>query len=125
MIDVGVVLRLACGRVLSHPRRSCVLPRPLTTRSLWSHVWVTDSVISLPFYDSVVLLAACAARTSRGAPGRGLRGEPRTAPSAHRGSQWANLDVLSGGRMNFRRLSRGGGRRDTRARASCFQHGPS
>jgi alkanesulfonate monooxygenase SsuD/methylene tetrahydromethanopterin reductase-like flavin-dependent oxidoreductase (luciferase family) len=31
----------------------------------WSHAWVADSVLSLPFYDSVISLAARAAVTSR------------------------------------------------------------
>jgi alkanesulfonate monooxygenase SsuD/methylene tetrahydromethanopterin reductase-like flavin-dependent oxidoreductase (luciferase family) len=65
----------------------------------WSHAWVADSVLSLPFYDSVVSLAACAAATSRIRLGvaclasLGLRHPLLVA------QQWANLDALSGGRM--------------------------
>jgi alkanesulfonate monooxygenase SsuD/methylene tetrahydromethanopterin reductase-like flavin-dependent oxidoreductase (luciferase family) len=67
----------------------------------WSHAWVADSVLSLPFYDSVVSLAACAAATSRIRLGvaclasLGLRHPLLVA------QQWANLDALSGGRMTL------------------------
>jgi alkanesulfonate monooxygenase SsuD/methylene tetrahydromethanopterin reductase-like flavin-dependent oxidoreductase (luciferase family) len=71
------------------------------TCSGWDHVWVPDSVLSLPFYDSVVSLAACAAATSRVRLGvaclasMGLR-HPLTVAQ-----QWANLDALSAGRMTL------------------------
>jgi alkanesulfonate monooxygenase SsuD/methylene tetrahydromethanopterin reductase-like flavin-dependent oxidoreductase (luciferase family) len=67
----------------------------------WSHAWVADSVLSLPFYDSVVSLAACAAATSRIRLGvaclasMGLRHPLLVA------QQWASLDALSGGRMTL------------------------
>jgi alkanesulfonate monooxygenase SsuD/methylene tetrahydromethanopterin reductase-like flavin-dependent oxidoreductase (luciferase family) len=67
----------------------------------WSHAWVADSVLSLPFYDCVVSLAACAAATSRIRLGvaclasMGLRHPLLVA------QQWANLDALSGGRMTL------------------------
>jgi len=67
----------------------------------WSHAWVADSVLSLPFYDSVVSLAACATATSRIRLGvaclasMGLRHPLLVA------QQWANLDALSGGRMTL------------------------
>ena len=67
----------------------------------WSHAWVADSVLSLPFYDSVVSLAACAAATSRIRLGvaclasMGLRHPLLVA------QQWGNLDALSGGRMTL------------------------
>ena len=67
----------------------------------WSHAWVADSVLSLPFYDSVISLAACAAATSRIRLGvaclasMGLRDPLLVA------QQWANLDALSGGRMTL------------------------
>jgi len=41
-----------------------------------------------------------------GAPGRGLRGEPRTAPSAHRGSTVGQSRRPVGRAHDFRRLSR-------------------
>ena len=67
----------------------------------WSHAWVPDSVLSLPFYDSAISLAACAAATSRIRLGvaclasMGLRHPLLVA------QQWANLDALSGGRMTL------------------------
>ncbi|HEY0186827.1 MAG TPA: LLM class flavin-dependent oxidoreductase [Cellulomonas sp.] len=67
----------------------------------WSGVWVPDSVLALRFFDATVLLAALAARTSRIGLGvaclstLGLR-QPLVVAQ-----QWANLDVLSGGRVTL------------------------
>ena len=101
MIDVGVVLptRLRPG---SHaPEAVLRIAEAADHTSLWSHVWVTDSVISLPFYDSVVLLAACAARTSRVRLGVACAASLGLRHPLIVAQQWANLDVLSGGRMTF------------------------
>lgn len=67
----------------------------------WSHLWVPDSLLALPFLDSGVLLAALAARTRRVRLGvaclasLGLR-HPVTVAR-----QWADLDALSQGRMQL------------------------
>ena len=64
-VDMGVVLPTRLGpRALSFEALLSIATHA-DQNDAWSHVWVTDSIISLPFYDSVVLLAACAARTSR------------------------------------------------------------
>lgn len=67
----------------------------------WDGVFVPDSVLALRFFDSTVLLAALAARTSRLRLGvaclstLGLR-QPLVVAQ-----QWANLDALSGGRVTL------------------------
>src|SRR2546427_632199 len=67
----------------------------------WDYVWVGDSLLSVPRFESVVPVAACAARTGRVRFGiaclvsLGLR-SPLVV--AH---QWASLDLLSQGRVTL------------------------
>jgi alkanesulfonate monooxygenase SsuD/methylene tetrahydromethanopterin reductase-like flavin-dependent oxidoreductase (luciferase family) len=67
----------------------------------WAHAWVADSVVSLPFYDSVVSLAACAAATSRIRLGVACLASLGLHHPLLVAQQWANLDALSGGRMTL------------------------
>jgi hypothetical protein len=65
MIDVGVVLPTRLRPNPLGPGPVLRIAETADQEAGWSQVWVTDSVVSLPFYDSVVVLAACAARTTR------------------------------------------------------------
>ena len=67
----------------------------------WDHLWVPDSVLALPFYDSVVSLAACAAVTSRVRLGVACMASLGLRQPLVVAQQWANLDALSGGRMTL------------------------
>ena len=88
-------------------------PAPLTPSALmriaetvdgvdgWSHAWVGDSILALPYLNSTVVLGALAARTRRVRIGvaclasLGLR-HPVTVLR-----EWADLDFLSQGRMTM------------------------
>jgi alkanesulfonate monooxygenase SsuD/methylene tetrahydromethanopterin reductase-like flavin-dependent oxidoreductase (luciferase family) len=100
-VDVGVVLPTRLGPHALSFDELLALASAADQDQGWSHVWVTDSIISLPFYDSVVLLAACAARTSRVRLGVACQASLGLRQPLVVAQQWANLDVLSKGRMTL------------------------
>jgi alkanesulfonate monooxygenase SsuD/methylene tetrahydromethanopterin reductase-like flavin-dependent oxidoreductase (luciferase family) len=66
---------------------------------VFEHVWVGDSLMAKPRMESMVLMAAIAARTRRVKIGPACMA---TFPSRHPvylAYQWASLDLLSNGRM--------------------------
>ncbi len=68
---------------------------------VWESVWVGDSILAKPRVDSICLLSAIAARTSRLKLGVACFA---SAPLRHPvllAYQWASLDLLSGGRTIF------------------------
>lgn len=65
------------------------------------HVWVGDSLLSVPRLESTVLLAACAARTRRVRLGVGCLASMGLREPIGLAAQWAALDVVSGGRMTL------------------------
>jgi alkanesulfonate monooxygenase SsuD/methylene tetrahydromethanopterin reductase-like flavin-dependent oxidoreductase (luciferase family) len=65
----------------------------------WGQLWVPDSILALPFYESTVLLAASAARTRRVQLGVSCLASLGLRHPVIVAQQWANLDALSGGRM--------------------------
>ncbi len=65
----------------------------------WGQLWVPDSILALPFYDSTVLLAASAARTRRVRLGVSCLASLGFRHPVIAAQEWANLDALSGGRM--------------------------
>jgi alkanesulfonate monooxygenase SsuD/methylene tetrahydromethanopterin reductase-like flavin-dependent oxidoreductase (luciferase family) len=67
----------------------------------WSHVWVPDSLLSLPYLDSGVLLAALAARTRRVRLGVACLASLGFRHPVTVARQWADLDALSRGRMQL------------------------
>jgi alkanesulfonate monooxygenase SsuD/methylene tetrahydromethanopterin reductase-like flavin-dependent oxidoreductase (luciferase family) len=67
----------------------------------WDYLWVTDSVIALGFYESIVLLSACAARTSRVRLGIGCMSSLGLRHPLLAAQQLANLDALSDGRLTL------------------------
>jgi alkanesulfonate monooxygenase SsuD/methylene tetrahydromethanopterin reductase-like flavin-dependent oxidoreductase (luciferase family) len=62
-------------------------------------LWVPDSILALPYYDSTVLLAAAAATTSRVKLGVACLASLGFRHPVIVAKEWANLDTLSGGRM--------------------------
>jgi alkanesulfonate monooxygenase SsuD/methylene tetrahydromethanopterin reductase-like flavin-dependent oxidoreductase (luciferase family) len=62
-------------------------------------LWVPDSILALPYYDSTVLLAATAATTSRVQLGVACLASLGFRHPVIVAKEWANLDALSGGRM--------------------------
>jgi alkanesulfonate monooxygenase SsuD/methylene tetrahydromethanopterin reductase-like flavin-dependent oxidoreductase (luciferase family) len=101
MIDVGVVLPTRLGPKALAPEDLIGIAELVDSIDGWHHVWVTDSIISLPFYDSVVLLAACAARTRRVRLGVACEASLGLRHPLVVAQQWANLDQLSKGRMTM------------------------
>lgn len=67
----------------------------------WDYLWVGDSLLSVPRLESIVLLAACAARTRRVRLGVGCQASLGLRHPLLFAVQWASLDVLSGGRMTL------------------------
>ena len=101
MIDVGVVLPTRLRPSPLSPAAVLRIAETAEQEGGFDHVWVTDSVISLPFYDSVVLLAACAARTTRIRLGVACQASLGLRHPLIVAQQWANLDVFSQGRMTL------------------------
>jgi alkanesulfonate monooxygenase SsuD/methylene tetrahydromethanopterin reductase-like flavin-dependent oxidoreductase (luciferase family) len=67
----------------------------------WDYVWVGDSLLSVPRFESVVLLAACATRTRRVRLGVGCLVSLGLRNLLVFALQWASLDVLSEGRVTL------------------------
>ncbi len=100
---------LSAGLVL--PTR--VRPRPVAHDELlalaervdagsgWGELWVPDSLLALPYLDSGVLLAALAARTRRVRLGVGCLASLGFRHPVTVVRQWADLDALSGGRVQL------------------------
>jgi alkanesulfonate monooxygenase SsuD/methylene tetrahydromethanopterin reductase-like flavin-dependent oxidoreductase (luciferase family) len=101
MVDVGVVLPTRLGPTALAPEELIGLAEFVDHVEGWHDVWVTDSIISLPFYDSVVLLAACAAFTRRVRLGVACEASLGLRHPLIVAQQWANLDRLSKGRMTM------------------------
>jgi alkanesulfonate monooxygenase SsuD/methylene tetrahydromethanopterin reductase-like flavin-dependent oxidoreductase (luciferase family) len=100
-VDVGVVLPTRVGPNAASHDELLRMAEFVDAHEGWHDLWVTDSIISLPFYDSVVLLAACAARTSRVRLGVACEASLGLRHPLIVAQQWANLDTLSKGRMTF------------------------
>ena len=83
MADIGVALPTRLGTHALTPDELLRIAETADALPQWDHLWVTDSVISLPFYDSVVLLAACAARTQRIRLGVAWRARPAWGSASH------------------------------------------
>jgi alkanesulfonate monooxygenase SsuD/methylene tetrahydromethanopterin reductase-like flavin-dependent oxidoreductase (luciferase family) len=101
MLDVGVVLPTRLGPTALSHEELIGIAELVDRVPGWHDVWVTDSIISLPFYDSVVLLAACAARTQRVRLGVACQASLGLRHPLIVAQQWANLDQLSRGRMTM------------------------
>lgn len=101
MVEIGVVLPMRLGPA-GLPLDAVLRIAESADRIVgWDYVWATDSIISLPFYDSTVLLAAAAARTTRVRLGVACQASLGLRQPLVVAQQWANLDVLSGGRTTL------------------------
>jgi alkanesulfonate monooxygenase SsuD/methylene tetrahydromethanopterin reductase-like flavin-dependent oxidoreductase (luciferase family) len=67
----------------------------------WDYAWVGDSLFSVPRLESVVFLAAIAARTRRLRLGIGCLASLGLREPLSFAVQWASLDVISGGRVTL------------------------
>ena len=65
----------------------------------FEHVWVGDSIMAKPRLESLTLLAAMAARTSRVKLGVSCMASMPSRNPLVFGYQWASLDQISNGRM--------------------------
>jgi len=100
-MSIGVALPTRAIREPAAVRDLLELAELLDRESGWSDLWVGDSILALPFLESMTLLAAVAARTERIGVGiacqatLGLR-DPLLAIA-----QWAGIDQLSAGRATL------------------------
>jgi alkanesulfonate monooxygenase SsuD/methylene tetrahydromethanopterin reductase-like flavin-dependent oxidoreductase (luciferase family) len=100
-LDVGLNLpSRTSGRALDH-QQLLALAEAVDEEASWDSVWVGDSAIGLPFYESIVLLAACAARTHRVRLGIGCMATIGLRHPLLLAQQLANLDALSQGRLTL------------------------
>ncbi|WP_051267065.1 LLM class flavin-dependent oxidoreductase [Nakamurella lactea] len=74
----------------------------------WDSVWVGDSFLAKPRVESIVLLAAIAARTKRVRLGPACMASTPLREPLLLAHQWANLDLLSQGRTIFVACQGGG-----------------
>ncbi len=65
----------------------------------FEHVWVGDSIMAKPRMESMVLMAAIAARTKRVKIGPACMATFPSRNPLYLAYQWASLDLLSNGRM--------------------------
>ncbi len=68
---------------------------------VWDSVWVGDSILAKPRLDSISLLAAVAARSSRVRLGVGCMASTPLRHPVLLAYQWSSLDLMSGGRTIF------------------------
>ncbi len=100
-INAGVVLPTRLGPTAQSYDSLLEMAEFVDSVEGWHDLWVTDSIISLPFYDSVTLLSACAARTQRVRLGVACEASLGLRHPLIVAQQWANLDALSKGRVTL------------------------
>jgi alkanesulfonate monooxygenase SsuD/methylene tetrahydromethanopterin reductase-like flavin-dependent oxidoreductase (luciferase family) len=100
-VNAGVVLPTRLGPTAPSYDSLLAMAEFVDSLESWHDLWVTDSIISLPFYDSVTLLSACAARTQRVRLGVACEASLGLRHPLIVAQQWANLDVLSKGRVTM------------------------
>jgi alkanesulfonate monooxygenase SsuD/methylene tetrahydromethanopterin reductase-like flavin-dependent oxidoreductase (luciferase family) len=100
-LDVGLNLpSRRSGRALDH-QQLLAIAEAVDEEASWDSIWVGDSAIALPFYESIVLLSACAARTQRVRLGIGCMATIGLRHPLLLAQQLANLDALSQGRLTL------------------------
>jgi alkanesulfonate monooxygenase SsuD/methylene tetrahydromethanopterin reductase-like flavin-dependent oxidoreductase (luciferase family) len=100
-VNAGVVLPTRLGPTQHSYESLLEMAEFVDSLEGWHDLWVTDSIISLPFYDSVTLLSACAARTQRVRLGVACEASLGLRHPLIVAQQWANLDALSKGRVTL------------------------
>lgn len=100
-MDVGLTLPT---RSLTNPddvRATLDLATRLDAAAGWSDLWVGDSLLALPFFESMTLLSALAARTERIGLGVACQATLGLRDPLLLAAQWAAADQLSGGRVTL------------------------
>ena len=102
MLELGIVLSNAAVAAGSATADDLLeIAEAADDRPGWDYAWVGDSLFSVPRLESLVLLAACAARTQRLRLGVGCLASLGLREPLSFLVQWASLDVLSQGRMTL------------------------
>ncbi len=83
---------------IAQPRDLLRMAEEAEASGLFEHVWAGDSLMAIPRLESITLLSAIAARTSRIRIGVGCMASLPSRDPIVLAYQWASLDVLSGGR---------------------------
>jgi alkanesulfonate monooxygenase SsuD/methylene tetrahydromethanopterin reductase-like flavin-dependent oxidoreductase (luciferase family) len=100
--DVGIVLaNAAVVTGTATPEELLGIAEVADSAPEWDYVWVGDSLLSVPRLESVVLLSACAARTTRIRLGVGCLVSLGFRDPLLFALQWSSLDVLSRGRVTL------------------------
>lgn len=102
MPEIGIVLANASVVTgTATPEQLLQIAEVADSAPEWDYVWVGDSLLSVGRLESVVLLAACAARTTRVRLGVGCLVSLGLRNPLVFALQWASLDVLSQGRVTL------------------------
>ncbi len=96
---------------IATPRDLLTLADMAEASGVFDHVWVGDSLMAIPRMESIILLSAIAARTSKVKIGTACMASLPARDPIVLAYQWASLDLLSGGRTILGACM--GGRRPT------------
>ena len=84
---------------LTTPEEILQMAEAAESSEAFEHVWVGDSIMAKPRMESITLMAAIAARTSRVGIGVACMASFPSRNPVVLAYQWASLDLLSNGRM--------------------------
>jgi alkanesulfonate monooxygenase SsuD/methylene tetrahydromethanopterin reductase-like flavin-dependent oxidoreductase (luciferase family) len=100
-MTVGLALPSRSLRTPQEVRATLDLAAELDRHAGWSHLWVGDSLLALPFFESMTLMAALAARTARIGLGVACQATIGLRDPLLLAAQWAAVDQLSAGRATL------------------------
>jgi alkanesulfonate monooxygenase SsuD/methylene tetrahydromethanopterin reductase-like flavin-dependent oxidoreductase (luciferase family) len=100
-MTVGLALPTRSLRTPEAVRDVLDLAEALDRHEGWSDLWVGDSLLALPFFESMTLMAAIAARTERIGIGVACQATLGLRDPVLLAAQWAAVDQLSGGRATL------------------------
>lgn len=100
-MTVGLALPTRSLRTPDDVRAVLSLAEALDEQPGWSDLWVGDSLLALPFFESMSLMAALAARTERIGLGVACQATLGLRDPLLLAAQWAAVDQLSAGRATL------------------------
>jgi alkanesulfonate monooxygenase SsuD/methylene tetrahydromethanopterin reductase-like flavin-dependent oxidoreductase (luciferase family) len=100
-MTVGLALPTRSLRTPEAVREVLALAERLDGEPGWSDLWVGDSLLALPFFESMTLMAALAARTERIGIGVACQATLGLRDPLLLAAQWAAVDQLSDGRATL------------------------
>ncbi len=100
-MTIGLALPTRSLTTPSEVRAVLDLAAELDAEPGWSDLWVGDSLLALPFFESMSLMAALAARTERVGLGVACQATLGLRDPLLLAAQWAAVDQLSDGRATL------------------------